>query len=63
MCFFVVTPLCNYIIEAVTPKKAWSRAMTHEIPLNDMFIDRDKLIERGYKTLRATTLENVYELK
>lgn len=63
--YLINTLLGKMIVMGNSPAEAFVKYTTSSdsIPLGDMFVEREELLKRGYRTLERTDLENVYELK
>lgn len=60
--YLISLSLGNLVVMEQSAMSAWVKCMTEEIELDDMFIDREDLLERGYLRMETTTMSNVFLL-
>lgn len=60
--YLINTTLGLFIVMAEDAKQAYFKHITEDSYLGDSFITREELIQRGYKKLEKTSVENVYQL-
>lgn len=60
--YLVSTHFGGAIVQSETPLGAYIKYITEEIPLGDMFIEREDLIKRGYSKVEHTAYDKVYLL-
>lgn len=60
--YVINTGLGLFIVRAETPAQAFVEYSTSDVPLQDSFLDREDLWNRGYTALYTTEIRNVYKI-
>lgn len=60
--YMINTPLGFALVEATDAIEAFINYVTEHQPLEDLFLDREDLERKGWKTAQATTIANVFKL-